>query len=527
MNPRVLAVVVFLAGCSSMPAPAPLEAIPHPEIVELEDQVRTQLGASRRALEEALAGESEDAGLADLFGATGMLYHAYNLRSAAAACYRNAALLAPDEFRWAYYSARLSLDAGDLEYARAELERAIEIRPDEVPALIRLARLELESNRLAWARQWFERALVIDASNPTALSGLGKVAFSDGDFQTAVQHFEAARALAPQASKIHYPLGLAYRGLGRRELAKRFVAQRGDVPPPLADPWMQEIGALVGGMRVHQMRGTSYFDDGLYEKALAEFRLAIAQAPDDPGLRTNLAVTLIKFNDPEGALREFAQALRLNPDDAFAHYNLGTLLASLGRNDEAVEHLRVAIELEPGQLRAHLNLANALVRLERPKAALPHYRIVAEGDPGNLDVFTLEARTLARVGRWVDARRRLEEAHAAAPENVSIRHDLVRLLAAAPDGKARDGRRARTLAQALMTPPIPIAHGETLAMIAAENGLFDHAAELQRRLVESARSAGRTKRLNVMLGNLELYRSGQACRTPWPALEKERTDSAL
>ncbi len=524
MRARIFLALLLLAGCESATAPSGLEPVPHPAIAELEDQVRRQLGAARTALEQQLAAGADDEQLARLFGAAGMLYHAYELRVAAAACYRNAARLAPGEFRWAYYLGQVFLGAGELERARAELERAIGIRPDELSVLIRLARLERARNLPERAEVLFRRALEIDANSAAALLGLGKIASARGDFEAAVQHLEAARTLAPQATKIHYPLGLAYRGLGQIELAVSFVARLGNVPVPLDDPWMRDVGALIVGMRVHQMQGTRYFQDGQWERALAEFRRAVEEAPDDPLVRTNLAVTLIKFGDLEGAEREFELVLRLDPNDAIAHYNFGTLLVDLGRDEAAVEHFRVTIERAPGQLRAHLNLANALVRLGRREAALPHYRDVVAGDPDNVVARTAEARTLAALGHWADAKRRLQEAHAAFPEDASIRHDLARLLAAAPDDEVRDGQRARALAQALVSAQMPLEHMETLAMIAAENGRFDEALELQRRAVEIVRAAGREDLLPGLLRNLERYRGRQACRVPWPEDDSNRVD---
>jgi tetratricopeptide (TPR) repeat protein len=493
-----------------------LEPVPYPEIVELEDQVRAQLGDARKALEERLAAGAEDRELARLFGETGMLYHAYELHEAASACYRNASRLAPDDFRWVYYLGQVSLRTGQPERARAELERALEIRPDELPALIRLARVELARNRPDRAETLFRHALEIDANSAAALLGLGKIALAKRDFESAVRHLEAARTLAPQATKIHYPLALAYRGLGRLEMASTLLDQLGDVPAPLDDPWMRQIGALVGGMRVHQIQGTLHFQEGQYELALAEFKRAVEEAPDEPLVRTNLALTLIQLGDPDGAEREFEHALSLDSSDAFAHYNLGTLLLDSGRYEAAVGHFEAAIERDAGQLRAHFNLGKALERLGRHEAALPHYRRVVEDDPGNAAARVTEARALAALGRWAEAHRRLEEALAAGPEDLSIRNDLARLLAAAPDGEIRDGRRALELAQVLATPQMTLEHVETLAMVAAENGMFEKAVELQRRAVESARNGDREELMQGLLRNLDRYRGGQACRDPWP-----------
>ncbi len=508
--------VVPLVACDATVEPNGLEPVLYPALDELEDDVRDQLNEGRSALEAKLAAGAEEQELARQFGSTGMLYHLYQLRSAADSCYRNAARLDPGEFRWAYYSAQLALDIGDLDRAKYELQRALDLRPDEVPAMLCLARVEMESNRLDEARRVLERAHAARPDDPAVLFNLGKLASLSGDYETAVEHLERARALAPQATEIHYPLGLAYRRLGRVEQAASLMSELGGVTVPLDDPWMREIGALVTGARVHHKRGTSLLQDGLYEQALGEFRLALREAPDDPLVRMNLAVTLIHLGDHAGAAREFESALRLDPTDAFANLNYGTLLVSQGRVEEAISHFRSAIEHDPGQLRAHLSLANALVRTGQPADALVHYQFVSVRDPADFNVLQAEARALVSLGRWDEARMRLEDAHAIVPENKPIRNDLARLLAASPDPSVRNGRRAHALAQGLLASPMPLDHMETLAMVAAENGGFGEAVNIQQHLIKTIRAAGRDALLSPIVENLERYRARQACRDPWP-----------
>ena len=506
-------VLLFVAACRPG---SDLEPIPHPEIAELEDRVRVQLGTARAALEGKLERGGEGEELGQVFGNTGMLYHAYDLREAAAACYRNAGRLQPDEFRWAYYLGHVYVGAGDLERGREAFARALEIRPGDTPALVRLARLEMERDRADLAGKLFERVLDHEGNRAAALVGLGKIAAAGGDYEAAVRSLEEARGLAPQATKIHHPLGMAYRGLGNIELAERFLGRRGEIPVPLDDPWIREIGGLVGGMRVNQIQGTLYFQEGQYEQALTQFRRAVEEDPDEPLVRANLALTLIHTGDLAAAEREFVEALRLAPDDPFANYNYATLLTNLERDEAAVEHFVAAIDADPGQYRAHLNLANTLARLGRHEESLPHYRSAVEGEPGNATARVAEARVLARLGRWGETRRRLEQAQASSPDAAAIRFDLARVLAAAPDDGVRDGRRAVQLTQPLVTSRMPLDHIETLAMIAAENGLWETAIEMQQGAVDTVGKAGLDEALSRLQANLERYRAEQPCREPWP-----------
>jgi hypothetical protein len=110
----------------------------------------------------------------------------------------------------------------------------------------------------------------------------------------------------------------------------------------------------------------------------------------------------------------------------------------------------------------------------------------------------------------------LEQAQASSPDDAAIRFDLARVLAAAPDDGVRDGRRAVQLTQPLVTSRMPLDHIETLAMIAAENGLWETAIEMQQGAVDTVGKAGLDEALSRLQANLDSYRAQQPCREPWP-----------
>ena len=96
------------------------------------------------------------------------------------------------------------------------------------------------------------------------------------------------------------------------------------------------------------------------------------------------------------------------------------------------------------------------------------------------------------------------------------RTPLARLLAAAPDGRVRDGERALALVDRLAARGRTLELGETVAMALAEVGAFDRAAAVQRDLVTGARRAGLMDAIRRLEDNLRRYERGEACRRPWP-----------
>jgi len=81
---------------------------------------------------------------------------------------------------------------------------------------------------------------------PTAAmahSLLGQVALARRDFRAAAEHLEAALAAVPEASRLHVPLAMAYRGLGDRARAEEHLAKAGAVGLRAPDPCSTESRA--------------------------------------------------------------------------------------------------------------------------------------------------------------------------------------------------------------------------------------------------------------------------------------------
>jgi hypothetical protein len=125
------------------------------------------------------------------------------------------------------------------------------------------------------------------------------------------------------------------------------------------------------------------------------------------------------------------------------------------------------------------------------------------------------AMALVRLGRYQEARARLESATKTWPDQPGFLHALARLLAAAPDDRVRDGARATSIMNELLKTQQTIAMAETMAMALAESGRFDDAAQWQRDAIRAATESKRDDLVRKLSANLRLYESRQPCRTPW------------
>ena len=404
----------------------------------MQDQLRERYASLTAKIE---SGATPAAELANEYGETGKLLMAAEYRDAAEPCFLNAQALVPGDVRWPYYLAHLYRLRNEPEKSAMFFEKALQLRPDDVAALVWLGGLYLLQGRPEAAEPLFAKALTLQPRLAAALSGLGRAALARRDYARAVKYLEEALAQDPPASIIHYPLAMAYRGLGELEKAEAHLRQRGHVDPALPDPLMSELNGSLHSAVTYERLGVTALDTREWAAAAAYFRKGVELAPDNPSVRHRLGTALFLNGDARAALEQFEETVRRSPDFAKARYSLGVLLMTNGRATEAVEQLAAAVKAEPNYIEARLRLAEALRRGGRPDESLSQYEEVSRIDPRVAEARFGVAMTLVRLRRYQDARDRLVEGMQAYPAQPEFARALARLLAAAPDDRVRDGRR--------------------------------------------------------------------------------------
>ena len=457
------------------------------------------------------------------YGEMGKLLMAAGLAEAAEPYLLEAQSLVAGDMRWPYYLGHLYRTLGDLARAATSFERALQLRPDDPVTLVSLGEVYLTQGRPEAAEPLFTMQLSRQPDSVVANYGLGRAALARNDYERAVSHLEAALAgSGDTAVGVHYPLALAYRALGDADRAEAHMARRSDVDLLPADPLMEELEDLLQSPRAFEERGNRALSGGDWVTAAAYFRRGLELAPDDPTLRHRLGTALFQMGDADGAVSEFERILRASPDHALAHFSLAVIMEARGRRAEAIERFEAAVRHQPGYVDARLGLAGLLRRSGRLEESLSQYEQVlqqapyAPGDPRVAEAPFGQAITLVRLGRYREARDRLAEAMAVYPDQPFFVHALARLLAAAPDGRVRDGDRALALLQALPEDLRRIDLGETMAMALAEVGLYERALTWQRDALTTARRGGRHDLVPGMAEKLSAYENGRPWRSPDP-----------
>ncbi len=502
---------VALSACmawhvSATPALLP---VPDPSLFGMEAAVQEQLSEGLAELRALSSSDVAGGELAEAYGGMGQIYLAYDLVAPAAACLRNAHLLAPADFRWPYLLGALYQTERRLDEALASYQAALALGPeDSAPqklepaarlsgptppredpvlagsvrlfaALIRTGNVHLARDEPELARQHFERAVALGGPRAAALAGLGKAAAALGEHQAALEHFEAALAEQPEASALHYPLAITYRELGRIDDARRHLAERGDVEAPFPDPLAQSLLRLATGAGVHLMYGNRALRQGNLEAAIKRFRQAVEANPRSAPAQQSLGGALGRQGDAEGAVRHYSASLALEPENPALHYNLGTVLVGQGEDRRAIRHFRAALELAPDYHNARYNLATALAGIGSFQQAETHYRTLLEIDATDRGTRYYLAQTLRQLDRHREAAEILATLVAENPGRVRARLALGGALA----GDDADGAISQYRA-VLDLEPDHTGALRALAPLLARQGLYDQAAKRYGELIE-------------------------------------------
>jgi len=157
---------------------------------------------------------------------------------------------------------------------------------------------------------------------------------------------------------------------------------------------------MVGKRNVFEeamKRASTYAWDKQWSKAIAEYRRALAEFPDDLTALVSLGMAYLESRQLEEALSAYQKASQLTPNDPLAWARVADIQERLGRLDEAAETyvamantyveqkaMGKAIEtwlratrLAPDHLVAHLSLAEAYTKQGKVRAAVGEHLALA------------------------------------------------------------------------------------------------------------------------------------------------------
>jgi tetratricopeptide (TPR) repeat protein len=358
---------------------------------------------------------------AEAWGLLGQVLFSNGFSRQAAACFAQAARLAPDEPRWPYYLGRHYL-RNDVDQARACLEKAAAlcaaVEPDNPGPRFRLAELLLSEGELEAARKELERLSPLVGDHPRWRYDLGLLACRQQRWPQARELLEPLAAFSEARRQACAQLVVVHGRLGEEALAQACERRLAALPPDIdwSDRYDQELAQLViadparspahgsapeevqaaldrllmlardegkDDYQVHLRLGQLLLQKGRLDEADASFRRAVALRPDQARVFCPLLSLVLLRGDEaqrtgkagarqhyEEAVRLARQAMKLSDQDATVFFQLGRALHALGRPAEALSPLQRAVQLRPDEAELHLRLGEVLAELDRKDEAL-------------------------------------------------------------------------------------------------------------------------------------------------------------
>ncbi len=483
-----------------------LEQVAQVDISTLKVDEQKAITGARQKVEEILQSQQPDREqLASAYGSLGNLYLAHDLYTSANACYSNAMQLSPDEFPWAYYSAYLAQENGNMDAALSRYKKALELDPTYLPASYRLAQVYSDLNRAEDAYSLYSSLLNEPGFEAAAHYGIGQVYLMKHDYNNAIEHFSRALELAPDASQIHYPLALSLRATGKTEVAKQHLQQYGKQQVVIKDPLVDALEALKDPASRHFVAAMTAVIRKDLAKAIAEFEAGLEFQPDNTSARTSYARVLYMHGDRDKSRSQLERVIQQDPNKTLAIFLLAVLDDEANKKEEAARLYKRVILLNPSHPGAHFFLGNLYLHSKEYAEALSHYDRVIQQDEKNIPahVFKLVAMmgNEAPDSKLLVATQQITER---APNLMPIQRIKVLLLALSKDRQVRNRKLAIELADQMYQKGQYPVNMELRALATASDGNFELARKQLQEAIAAEQQYRESSNLERMITNLRL-----------------------
>ncbi|MEM1082252.1 MAG: tetratricopeptide repeat protein, partial [Pseudomonadota bacterium] len=374
--------------------------------------------------------------------------------------------LAYEQYDWALQALDWALahqpKRGDWHYLRAHslkgqerddeamraLDTSLEFQPRYSAARIVLAQWALDANQIERAHDVLSGHSVPGDNVSAWLAVKGRIALAQNQPELAAELLSDALEADPEATQLNYSLGLAYRAMGDRVTAERYLADRGTEPPRLQDALMAAVADSRNDPQALRTRAGEAALAGDHALAVELYQRSL-DGEDDLETSINLGISQFRSGDPYAAETTLNHALGTNPEHARGWFALGSVLSSQNRSLEAIDAYQQSLNSNPDSLDARQNLANAYRRIDDHPFAIELYTQVVALDPARLPAWQGLVKCQLAMASWDEAVSTLRQARTVHPDDVILTLDWIRLIAALPEAEFHNPDQAVALARTL------------------------------------------------------------------------------
>lgn len=217
----------------------------------------------------------------------------------------------------------------DVNRAYISYAKGIELEPDNTSLLHKQAKLLAQKRKHSDAEEVYRKLLQISADDATALEGLARALLGQKMITEAEDYFLQALAIDDGLWRSHHFLALIYSA--EHDYQKAVVEFR------------KALAIRPDDHSVLNNLAVTYYLQGNYLKAEQIF-LLLAKTGNDRRIYNNLAITYVQLEQYDKALKAFKKGTK---SEAFAYNNLGLEHLIHERYDKAIEAFEKAIALNP------------------------------------------------------------------------------------------------------------------------------------------------------------------------------------
>jgi tetratricopeptide (TPR) repeat protein len=317
---------------------------------------------------------------------------------------------ASENFDVVAHEAELAKNSGNRDEARADYERALQLRPDWAKGWSDLGNVYFSSGNCGRAVTSVKNAIGIDRKLPEPWVFLALCEFEGKDYQNSYLHLERAREQG-------------YHGNAREmTVAVTRLAQLRNLNGDFYGAAELLIPEARRGRLTDEMKGVL---------GLALLRLPVLQIDvlpaNQPLIRdAGEAAALLHASKYDEAMRALDEMSKRYPKTPFLHLAYAEALETLSRYDDAETQLNLELSITPDNPLVHMRRAAIAVKLHRFEQALDAARKAVEADAGSAGGHELMGRALLELGRVDEATKELEIASKLAPDYPEVHYHLAR-----------------------------------------------------------------------------------------------------
>jgi len=429
--------------------------------------------------------------------------------------YKQLTTIAPTNREGHLGMGRIMLLRGDNKQALNYFKEAVRLSPQSAPAHFELGSTHLNLGNLNDALKELTLAYDLDPSRPEIQYRLSQ----------ARSLVESSR-LMPGQTSIKWPGRRPGFGQGETPPGSPPGSQPGEttgtvpgstlpVTPPVTPP-SDTVASTEPGIvmptNIDQSSEVSLvyrlITSGRVEETMAQGLAALKKQPDNASLRYQIGLMYKVTGDIDKAIETFEESLKYDPEHTHSLAQLTALFISRNEMEKARDAANRWVNVDADNPNAHFSLAWTFIVNRSFKDALPHLKSAAQLDPRNTDLLNHLGLVLREMGNDHDASTYFERAIALTPNLAAPRLNMAMIelydqrsanarellkplleqTAVTPHVRsvdalidARDGQldsAQKKASDVLKTVPSNAIASLALAVVARENGQYDHSATI-------------------------------------------------